>query len=190
MRDLELPPLSPYAVKYAGYGIERGKLSVDVRYAVQPDGQLTASNKLVLNQLSFGDKVDGAPNSLPVKLAVALLADRNGVIDLDLPISGSLNDPQFRIGPVIWKVITNLVVKAITAPFSLLANALGGGSSNELSTVAFAPGSGTLTDPAKAGLDKVAKALADRPALQLTVLGTANLAVSYTHLTLPTSDLV
>ena len=175
VRDLELPPLSPYAVKYAGYGIERGKLSVDVRYAVQPDGQLTASNKLVLNQLSFGDKVDGAPNSLPVKLAVALLADRNGVIDLDLPISGSLNDPQFRIGPVIWKVITNLVVKAITAPFSLLANALGGGSSNELSTVAFAPGSGTLTDPAKAGLDKVAKALADRPALQLTVLGTANL---------------
>lgn len=175
VRDLELSPLSPYAVKYAGYGIERGKLSLDVRYAVQPDGQLTASNKLVLNQLSFGDKVDGAPNSLPVKLAVALLADRNGVIDLDLPISGSLNDPQFRIGPVVWKVITNLVAKAITAPFSLLANAFGGGSSAELSTVAFAPGSGALSDSAKAGLDKVAKALVDRPGLRLTVQGTAHL---------------
>ena len=175
VRDLELSPLSPYAVKYAGYGIERGKLSLDVRYTVQPDGQLTATNKLVLNQLSFGDKVDGAPNSLPVKLAVALLADRNGVIDLDLPISGSLNDPQFRIGPVIWKVITNLVAKAITAPFSLLANAFGGGGSAELSTVAFAPGSGVLTDAAKEGLDKVAKALVDRTSLRMTVQGTAHL---------------
>ncbi|MDZ7918965.1 DUF748 domain-containing protein [Rhodoferax sp.] len=174
VRDLELSPLSPYAVKYSGYGIERGKLSLDVRYTVLPDGQLTATNKLVLNQLTFGDKVDGAPNSLPVKLAVALLADRNGVIDLDLPISGSLNDPQFRIGPVIWKVVTNLVAKAITAPFSLLANAFGGGGSAELSTVAFAPGSGVLTDPAKEGLDKVAKALVDRPGLRLTVQGAAN----------------
>ena len=175
VRDLELPPLSPYAVKYAGYGIERGKMSLDVRYAVQPDGQLTASNKLVLNQLTFGDKVEGAPNSLPVKLAVALLADRNGVIDLDLPISGSLNDPQFRLGPVIWKVITNLVTKALTAPFSLLANAFGGGDTSELSAVGYASGSAVLTDTARAGLDKVAKALADRPALRMTVVGTANL---------------
>lgn len=176
VRDLELSPLSPYAVKYAGYGIERGKLSVDVHYTVQPDGQLTATNKLVLNQLTFGDKVEGAPASLPVKLAVALLADRNGVIDLDLPISGSLNDPQFRIGPVIWKVITNLVTKAITAPFSLLANAFGGGAGgSELSSVAFAPGSAGLSDSARAGLDKVAQALQDRPALKLTVVGSANL---------------
>jgi len=175
VRELELSPLSPYAVKYAGYGIERGKLSVDVRYTVQPDGQLTASNKLVLNQLTFGDKVEGAPASLPVKLAVALLADRNGVIDLDLPISGSINDPQFRIGPVIWKVITNLVTKAITAPFSLLANAFGGGGGAELSSVAFAPGSAALSEPARAGLDKVAKALQDRSALKITVVGSAHL---------------
>ncbi len=176
VRDLELSPLSPYAIKYAGYGIERGKLSVDVHYTVQPDGQLTATNKLVLNQLTFGDKVEGAPASLPVKLAVALLADRNGVIDLDLPISGSLNDPQFRIGPVIWKVITNLVTKAITAPFSLLANAFGGGAGgSELSSVVFAPGSAGLSDAARTGLDKVAQALQDRPALRLTVVGSANL---------------
>ena len=94
MNDLELSPLSPYSIKYAGYGIERGKLYMDVNYKVQPDGQLTASNKLVLRQLTFGDKVEGAPASLPVKLAVALLSDRNGVIDLDVPLSGSLNDPS------------------------------------------------------------------------------------------------
>ena len=173
VRDLELPPLSPYSIKYAGYGIDRGKLSVDVHYLVKPDGQLTATNSLVLNQLSFGDKVEGAPNSLPVKLAVALLADRNGVIDLNLPISGSLNDPQFSVGPIIWKVVVNLVTKALTAPFSLLANAFGGG--DELSTVVFAPGSSVLTADARAGLDKVAKALSERTGLKVTVAGTASL---------------
>ena len=174
VRDLELPPLSPYSIKYAGHGIERGKLSVDVAYLVLPNGQLTASNKVVLNQLTFGDKVEGAPASLPVKLAVALLADRNGVIDINLPISGSLNDPQFSLGPIIFKVIVNLIVKAITAPFSLLASAFGGGG-DELSTVAFAPGSAALLPQAREGLDKVAKALNDRPALKMTVVGTASL---------------
>lgn len=173
VRDLELPPLSPYSVKYSGYGIERGKLSVDVSYLVQPDGRLTATNKVILNQLSFGEKVPGSTASLPVKLAVALLADRNGVIDIDLPISGSLNDPQFSLGPIIVKVIVNVIVKAITAPFSLLANAFGGGG-DELSTVAFAAGSAELGPEAKAGLDKVAKALADRPSLRLTVVGTSS----------------
>ena len=173
VQDLELPPLSPYAIKYAGYGIERGKLNVNVNYSVKPDGQLTASNNVVLHQLSFGEKVDGAPNSLPVKLATALLADRNGVIDLNLPISGSLNDPQFSVGPVIWKVLTNLIVKALTSPFSLLANAFGGG--DELSAVVFPAGVATLTSDAKQGLDKVAKALTERTALKMTVVGTASL---------------
>ncbi|MES2879379.1 MAG: DUF748 domain-containing protein [Pseudomonadota bacterium] len=177
VRDLELSPLSPYSVRYAGYGIERGKLSVDVAYQVQPDGQLTASNKIVLNQLTFGDKVDGAPASLPVKLAVALLADRNGVIDINLPVSGSLNDPQFRLAPIVFKLIINLVVKAITSPFSLLANAFGGGGSDELSVVSFPPGSAALTAEAKPGLDKVAQALIERPALKMTVVGTASLEV-------------
>lgn len=173
VRDLDLPPLSPYSVKYAGHGIERGKLSVDVTYKVLPNGQLTASNRIVLNQLTFGEPVAGAPNSLPVRLAVALLADRRGVIDLDLPISGSLNDPQFRIGPVIGKIILNLIGKALTSPFSLLASAFGGGE--EMSSVAFAPGSATLSPEAQQNLGKVAKALVDRPTLKLTVTGTANL---------------
>ncbi|MDR2991306.1 MAG: DUF748 domain-containing protein, partial [Burkholderiaceae bacterium] len=173
--DLELPPLSPYAVKYSGHGIERGKLSMNVAYKIAPDGQLTATNKLVLNQLQFGAQVPGAPASLPVTLATTLLADSNGVIDLDLPISGSLNDPQFSIGPIIFKAIINLIGKAITAPFSLLARALGGGGGSDMSQVPFAPGSAALSDAAKAQLDKIAKAMADRPKLKLTVVGTARL---------------
>ncbi len=176
VRDLELAPLSPYSVKYAGHGIERGKLSVDVAYLVKPDGQLTASNKIVLNQIKFGDKVEGAPNSLPVKLAVALLADRNGVIDINLPIQGSINDPQFSIGPIVFKLIINLVVKAITSPFSLLASAFGGGG-DELGQVSFAAGSAALSVAAKPGLEKVAKAMQDRPNLKMTVIGQANLEV-------------
>jgi uncharacterized protein involved in outer membrane biogenesis len=174
VRDLELPPLSPYSARYAGYGIERGKLNVDINYQVQPDGQLTADHKIVLNQLKFGDAVPNATASLPVKLAVALLADRHGVIDIDLPVSGSLSDPQFRIGPIVFKLIVNLIVKAITAPFSLLASVLGGGE--ELSMVNFAPGSASLSPEARTGLDKVAKALLERPALTMTVVGSASLA--------------
>jgi hypothetical protein len=174
VRDLELPPLSPYAIKYSGYGIERGKMSVDLAYIVQPGGELTASNKIVLNQLAFGEKVEGSTASLPVKLAVALLADRHGVIDLDLPVSGSINDPQFSLGGVIWKAISNLFVKAVTAPFALLASAVGGGGA-ELSRVEFAPGVATLDASARESLDKIATALAERPALTLTVTGESRL---------------
>lgn len=175
VHDLELSPLSPYSVKYAGHGIERGKLSMDVAYQVQPDGHLLASNKLVLNQLVFGDPVEGAPNSLPVRLAVALLADRNGVIDINLPISGSLNDPEFRVGSIIFKLIVNLISKALTSPFSLLSAAFGGG--DELGQVAFAPGSAELGAEAKASLDKVIAAMKERPALSMTVVGAASLEV-------------
>lgn len=174
VRDLELPPLSPYAVRYAGHGIERGKLSMDVGYQLQPNGQLTASNNIILKQLDFGEPVEGAPASLPVKLAVALLADRQGVIDLNLPITGSINDPEFRFGAVVFKIIGNLLAKVVTAPFSLLANAFGGGE--EMSQVSFTPGSAVLTPEGRAGLDKVAQALLERPALTLTVTGAASLA--------------
>ncbi|WP_332740323.1 DUF748 domain-containing protein [Hydrogenophaga sp.] len=175
VRNLELPPLSPYTVKYAGYGIERGKLSVDVAYKIDPDGQLIASNQIVLNQLSFGDRVAGseAPN-LPVKLAVALLADRNGVIDINLPVSGSINDPQFRLAPIIFKLILNLIGKAITAPFSLIASAFAGGAESP-SRVEFSPGSTELLPENQQRLESVAKALVDRPALQITVVGHSDL---------------
>ena len=174
MRDLDLPPLSPYSVRYAGHNIERGKLSLEVNYKIAPDGRLTATNNMVLNQLKFGEEVQGAPNSLPVRLAVALLADRNGVINVDLPLSGSINDPQFSVGPLIWKALVNLIGKAITSPFSLLTGGLGGGS-GESSTIMFDAGSAALSDTARKGLDKVATALIDRPGLQLTVVGTSSL---------------
>lgn len=176
VRELDLPPLSPYTIKYAGHGIERGKLSVNVAYKIDPDGQLNASNNIILNQLSFGEQVEGAPASLPVKLAVALLADRDGVIDINLPISGSLNDPDFRLAPIVGRLLLNLVAKAITSPFSLLANALGGGHT-ESNEIVFAPGASGLTPEARQRLDKVAQALLDRPALKLTVVGQVNVQV-------------
>ncbi|SEA13284.1 DUF748 domain-containing protein [Variovorax sp. YR216] len=172
MRELDLPPLSPYSIRFAGHGIERGKLSMDVNYKIAPDGSLTASNRLILNQLQFGEQVEGAPASLPVRLAVALLADRNGVIDVDLPLRGSINDPEFSIGPLILKAIVNLIAKAATAPFALLT---GGGGGGESSAIVFAPGSTELSAEAKQSLDKVAKAIIDRPGLQMTVVGTASL---------------
>lgn len=175
VRDLELPPLSPYTVKYAGYGIERGKLSLDVSYRIEPNGQLTANNQVILNQLAFGDRVaDSTAPNLPVKLAVALLADRQGVIDVNLPISGSLNDPQFRLGPLIVRVIFNLITKAVTAPFSLIANAFAG-SGGDASEVRFDPGRAALDEAARQQLNQVAKALENRPALRVTVIGHSDL---------------
>lgn len=176
VQDLELPPLSTYSVKYAGYGIERGKLSVDVHYNIQPDGHLQAGNKIVLNQLTFGDKVPTSAANLPVKLAVALLQDRNGVIDINLPISGSIDDPEFRIGPIIFQVLGNIIKKAITAPFSLLASAFSGAvdADQNSNTVQFAAGSSTLTASTQQVLDKFAKTLVQKPGLTVTVSGTAN----------------
>lgn len=172
VQGLDLSPLTPYAIKYVGHGIEKGKFSMDVRYQVQPDGQLTASNQLVLNQLTFTDPVEGAPTSLPVRLAVALLADSQGVIDLNLPISGSLNDPQFRIAPVVFKIIGNIIRKAVTAPFSLLTGAFM--SEDDKSDIAFEPGRANLSAQAQSNLQQLAKAMNSKPQLRLTLVGQAN----------------
>ena len=169
--DLELAPLSTYAGKYAGYAIERGKMSVEVHYKIEADGKLEASHQLVLNQLTFGDRVEStSATKLPVRFVVSLLKDRNGVIDINLPVSGTLNDPQFSLGPLIWKVVLNLFAKALTAPFSLLA----GGGGADLSVVAFQPGTSAPTEAGSAAIDKVAKSLADRDALKMTVTGEAD----------------
>ncbi|MEL4178986.1 DUF748 domain-containing protein [Roseateles sp. PN1] len=170
--DIELAPMSPYAEKYAGYQIERGKLSTKVAYKIDPDGQLKASNQLILNQLTFGEAVNSPDaTKLPVRLAVSLLKDSDGVIDVELPVSGSLNDPQFSVGGVIFKLIINMIGKALTSPFSLLAGA--GGS--EQSQIEFALGSAQPSNPAT--LEKIAKALADKPTLALTITGWADLAL-------------
>ena len=172
-KGVDLPRLTPYATKYAGYPITKGKLSLDVRYEIQ-DGRLKANNHLFLDQLTFGERVESASaTKLPVMLAVALLTNRRGEIDINLPISGSLDDPKFSVGGIIVQVIVNLISKAITAPFALLASAFGGGG-EELSHVAFAGGSAALGPEQIAHLEKLARALNDRPALRLDIAGRAD----------------
>ncbi|WAC71826.1 DUF748 domain-containing protein [Roseateles sp. SL47] len=166
--DIELAPLSPYAGKYAGYAIERGKLSSRVHYRIDPSGQLVAENKIVLNQLSFGDRIDSPDaTQLPVRLAVALLKDSNGVIDINLPVSGSINDPEFSVGGVVVKLLTNLLTKALTAPFSLLS----GGGGVDMSELSFNPGTAALPPATDQALSQVAKVLAEKPSLQLSITG-------------------
>ena len=166
---IELTRLTPYAAKYAGYPIIKGKLSVDVKYHIE-NGQLNAKNNIFLDQLTFGEKVD-SPDALklPVLLAVALLKNSRGEIDINLPVSGSLSDPKFSIGGIIFKVFINLITKAIISPFSLLASAFGGG--DELGYVEFAPGINSLTPEAQTKLTTLAKALNDRPVLKLEIIG-------------------
>ena len=173
-KDIELSPMTPYSGRYVGYGIEKGKLSFNVKYKLE-NRKLNAENKIILNQLTFGDKIDSPDaTKLPVLLAVALLKDRNGVIDIDLPISGSLDDPQFSIGSIIWRIIVNILTKAVTAPFSLLGAAfsgLGGGGGEELAYVEFDNGRASLNDSGKAKIAALAKALDNRPSLSLELTG-------------------
>lgn len=173
IKGFEMIPTSPYAGKYAGYGIDKGKLSMDISYFVEQN-RLKAQNHLFLDQLTLGDKVDSPDaTSLPVRLALSLLQNRRGEIDLNLPIEGSLDDPQFKIGSVIVQVLKNLLEKAVTAPFALLAP--GGGE--QLSSIEFAPGSAELNAAAQARLTTLATALYDRPALQLEIAGQADAGV-------------
>lgn len=171
-KGVDLPRFNTYSAKYVGYPIKRGKLSVDLEYKIK-DRALQASNHVVLNQLTFGDKTNSPDaTKLPVLLAVALLKDSRGNIDINLPISGSLDDPEFSVGGIVVRVLLNLVVKAVTSPFSLLASAFGGGE--ELSYVEFKPGSAVLTEDSQQRIDTLTKALTDRPALKMDISGRAD----------------
>jgi len=177
--QIELTDLTAYSSKYTGYPIIKGKLSVDVHYVLDHD-LLTAQNHILLDQLTFGDKVatPGAMN-LPLRLAVAILKDSKGQINLDLPVSGSLSDPQFSLGGIIWHAVLNLVLKAVTSPFRLLASALpgGGNSGEDLSYVEFTPGFATLLPASRQKLDSVAAALKQRPSLKLSIAGVVDPAL-------------
>ncbi len=169
---IDLTTFTPYFSKFAGYKIRQGKLSLDLQYKLNAR-HLDAQNKIYLDQLTLGDKVESPDaTSLPVKLAIALLKDSRGVIDLDVPISGSLDDPEFSIFPIILKVLMNLLWKMVTAPFALLG-ALFGGSGDELQYVQFDAGLDSLAVDQHARLDELVKGLNDRPALQLEVKGTS-----------------
>jgi uncharacterized protein DUF748 len=166
-KGVEMTSVTPYSGRFAGYKIEKGKLSIDVAYLVE-NRTLQAKQKFIIDQLELGERVESEDAvRLPLKLAVALLKDRNGVIDIDLPMSGSLDDPQFRMGPLIWKAFVGLLTKAATAPFALLGSLFGGGE--EMNLIEFDAGTAALDAAAQEKLASIGKALAERPALQLEV---------------------
>ncbi len=168
-KNIELSPLSPYSGTYIGYLIDKGKLNVALRYLVE-NGKLDSSNQIFLDQLTFGDAVESdRATSLPVRLAVALLKDRRGEIHLDIPVSGNLDDPQFSVWRIIWQIIRNLLVKAVTSPFALLGALAGTGE--DFNSIAFPPGSATLTAAEQSKLTKIADALRERSELKIEVKG-------------------
>ncbi len=172
VNGVDLVGFSPYSGKYAGYNIEKGKLSLNLAYKLE-NNQLSAENKLFIDQFTFGDRVESPDaTKLPVNLAISLLKNNRGEIDLNLPIAGSLDDPQFSIGGLILKVIGNLFVKAVTSPFALLGSMFGGGE--ELSNVEFAPGRSNISEAAGKKLEALAKALNSRDALKLEITGRAD----------------
>lgn len=169
---IDLPTFSPYSSKYVGYVIEKGKLSVDIHYHIEK-GELKAENNIFLDQFTLGEKIESADAlDLPITLAIALLKNQRGEIDINLPISGSLNDPEFSMGGIIIKVIVNLLTKAVTAPFALLGSLVGDGE--ELSEIDFMPGYGRVEPEAEKRLQALSKALTDRPALKLEITGYAD----------------
>jgi hypothetical protein len=174
--DIELTNLTPYSSKYAGYPITKGKLNVDLHYKLDND-QLNADNHLFIDQLTFGDHIDNdTATKLPVRLAISLLKNSRGEIDVNLPVSGSLSNPEFSVGGLIWHAVLNLLQKAVTAPFSLIGHAFGG-SGEELGYVEFEPGSAKLTDADTKKLDTIVKALADKPSIRMDLIGRVDPAV-------------
>ena len=169
VKGVEMTGFSTYSGRYAGYAIERGKLSLFLKYRID-NNQLSADNRVFLDQLTFGDEVDSPEATrLPVRLAVSLLQNRKGEIDINLPISGSLDDPQFSVGGIIVQVILNVFTKAITSPFALIGSLFGGGE--ELSYVEFDYGYSTISPKMKERLQTIAKVLEDRPAIRIELAG-------------------
>ncbi|RMV17987.1 hypothetical protein ALP15_04145 [Pseudomonas savastanoi] len=159
-KRVELTNLTPYSGKFAGFRIRKGRLNLDLHYLITK-GQLKAQNKVLVEQLQLGERVD-SPDALdlPIRLAVALLKDTQGRISLELPIEGDLNNPQFSVMPIVWQTLRNLVLRAAQAPFKMLGGLVAGGSSEDLGSVSFAPGSSDLSAEAQSALDKLSVALA------------------------------
>lgn len=170
-RNLALPDFTPYAVKFAGYRIKAGRLDAQLRYRVR-DGRLVGDNKLVFRRLQLGEKVQSASAlDLPIDLAVALLTDAQGRIDLAIPVRGDLRDPQFDLGGLVAQAVRNTLARIVSAPFRMLASLFGGGVRKAPDEVPFAPGSAELSPPAEETMARLAKALAARPQLALSIEG-------------------
>lgn len=169
-KNVDLQPLSPYSGKFAGYELARGKLAVDVKLVVD-DKKIDATNVITLNQFTFGQPVKSADaTSLPVRLGVALLKDMDGKIVIDVPVQGSTDDPNFKIGRVVLRVIVNLLTKAAVSPFALIGSAFGGGG-DELAFQEFAPGSTEIQPGEMKKLQTMTQALTNRPGLSLGLEG-------------------
>lgn len=167
-RNIELPVFNPYSGRYAGYAIDKGKLTTELSYTID-NRALDAKHHIIIDQLEWGEATDSKEKvSLPVRMATSLMKDKNGVIDLDVPVTGTLDDPAFRVWPVIWKIVGNLATKIITAPFKAIGSLFGGGA-EQAQFVDFAPGSAALPEGAAANLGELAKALGDKPGLKLDV---------------------
>ncbi len=166
---MELAQFSAYSGKYLGYGIEKGKLTYKATYKVQ-NGMLTAENSLILDQLTLGEKVESKEAiSSSIELALALLKDSDGVIDLNVPIAGSLNDPQFSLGSIVGKVILNTLKRIVTAPFAWLSSL--NEKEKNLSGMVFEPGSANLSKEGEKRLERLSKGLVKRPKLKLEITG-------------------
>ncbi len=179
-RGLDMARLTPYSGTYAGYAIEDGVMTVDLRYGLE-NNRLQGDNQIVIDQLQLGERIESSKAlDLPLRLGIALLTDSNGVIDLAVPVSGDVNNPQFSLGSVIAGAFVNLLTKAITAPFALLANLVG--SSEDLDTVDFAAGSSELDDHGQGKLRDLAAAMQQRPELALQISGRLELDSDRTQL--------
>ena len=173
IQGAELSDFSPYAGKHLGYTIRKGKLEVDARLRIQ-QRRLEIQDKVRMDQFFLGDRVDSPDaTKLPVKLALAILRDRKGLIELELPIDGSLDDPDFHYGKIVWKAIVNVLGKIATSPFTLLGKLFGGGDT-DLSLVSFEPGSAVPDAAAMKTVDVLRKSLSERPDLSLEVEATAD----------------
>jgi hypothetical protein len=171
VKNVDLTPTSPYVGRFAGYRLEQGKLQMDLTYHIR-NRQIQSENLIELDRFTLGDKVNSPDaTKLPVRLAVAVLKDRDGKIKLDVPIEGSLDDPEFRLHKVIVHALANVITKIATSPFAALS-AVFGGKGEELSYQDFAPGSVVLQNPDK--LDSLAKGMFERPGLQLEVQGSVD----------------
>jgi len=167
---IELTHLTPYSTKYTGYPIVEGTMTLDVHYLLNQQ-KLTADNHIFIDQLTFGDHVDNpSATNLPLRLAVAILKDSKGQINVDIPISGSLSDPQFSLGGLILHAVMDLILKAVTSPFALLGSAFGHGA-EDLGYIEFTPGYATITADSQNKLATVTKVLQDRTALRLGISG-------------------
>jgi hypothetical protein len=175
-RNLLMSNLSPYTVQFAGREIDEGKLNLDLVYRIS-DGQMKGQNAIVMSDLVLGDEVDSPDAvSLPLGLAVALLTDSNGVIDIELPVEGDINDPEFKIGGVIWKAFAGLITKIVSAPFRLLGNLIGI-ESEDLGQFEFLAGRADLTPPELEKVAQLQEALLQRPELAIEISGVFDPAI-------------